>query len=103
GRPFAGAAPPAKFGAANDMVQPGRPVPWRIEVPLHVRVVSKQFPVPIERCVILIAKTDGDEFPGLALGIDPRDPAARAKHAFHKSVTIPHASQKMIFTPIQWN
>ncbi len=66
------------------MVDPRRSVPGRVHVPLHVGVVGKELAFAIDRGVVLVAESRGQDLPGLALGIDLGDVPKRGLGPFHE-------------------
>ena len=63
GRPLAGAVAPAELAAAGRQADARRPVPRRVDVPLHVGVVGEQVAVAVEGGVVLVAVADAAAAP----------------------------------------
>ena len=72
----------------------GGTVPGHTHVPLHVRVISEQVALGVEGEVIAVAVANANDFPGLAVRVCPRDPAARGENAAGVAVGVPLAGQE---------
>ena len=96
GRKFCRAGAPAEIGTGEDVIHPGRPIPRRIQIPLHVGIVGKELAIPIEGGVVGIAESRRENLPGFPFGIDFGDVTDGRGHALHE---VGAARKKLVFPP----
>ena len=99
-RPFARTIAPAPFAAAGDVVDAGRPVPRRVEIVLHVRVVGEELAVSVERTIEDVAEAGGVEFPVFPVRREAVDHAAGCETIPIVTAPVRHAFEHMVFAPI---
>ena len=97
--PLAGAVAIAELGPAGDMQHARGPIPGRIDVPLHVRVIREQLAVAIEGEVERVAIAHRDELPVLPVRAHAADVAAGSLLARHEAASIDHPRQEVVFSP----
>lgn len=59
------------------MANASRAIPWKPQIPFHVRIVREDIALSVHGSIVLIAKTDTEEFVQLILWIEPREPTTR--------------------------
>ena len=99
-RTFARAVAPAKFRAAGDVVDAGGPVPRRVEVILHVRVVGEELAIAIERSIEDVSESGRVELPRFAIGREAIDHAAGRETIAVMAASVRHALEHMILAPV---
>ena len=95
-RPLSRPVPPTKLRPAHHMTNPSRPIPRSVKVPFHIRVPSKQLPVPVKRRIKNIPKARSIKIPLLPIGRNPVNRSPRRQNLPHKSPTIWHPRQQMV-------
>ena len=96
-RPLTATTPPSKFGSTHNVHDASRPVPRCVQIPLHVRVVGKQFTVRVVAAVEFVAEPTGHEFPVLAIRIDLTNVTTRCADASHEAARW--SRNQSIFVP----
>src|SRR5687768_8819761 len=95
--PLAGAVAPAVLAAAGDEVDADGSVPGGSGVPLHVGVVVEELAVGVEVDVVGVAESGGDDFPGFAVGVGARDPAAWGHDVGVVAAAVGVAGEEVVF------
>ena len=100
-RVLAGAVAPAELAAAGHLAHARRPVPRRVEVVLHVGVVSEQVALRVVGRVVLIAEADAEKLPLLTVRRDVVNAPARSHHPDHEPFAVRQSRQQVILAPMR--
>ena len=79
------------------MANASRAIPWKPQIPFHVRIVGKDIALIVHGRIVLIAKTHAVEFVRLFLQIESREPTSRCQDASRVTASIPLTRQQQIF------
>ena len=80
-----------------------RTIPWGSHIPFHVRIIDEHVTRRIKIEVVLIAVTNGDDFPCGTFRVRFRNPSARSKNASGVPIGIPLSGQEQVLIPIRCN
>ena len=78
------------------MVNPGRPIPRRTLVPLHVRIKNEQLSVRVKCQPIGIPEATSNHLPPVAVAVGANDVPGRCYDPLVKQDAIPVAGQQLI-------
>ena len=81
------------------MVDAGRAIPWRAEVPFHVGIVGKQFAFEVEADVKGITIADTHELPVFPIGSETGNVAAWSHAITSVAIRIGLTWKELIFLP----
>src|SRR3989442_1110669 len=71
---------PAKISAGDDMIHTMRPIPWRADIPFHIRIEGEHLSASVEGDVERITETTSEEFEASAVAVGAQNVAGGKAH-----------------------